>query len=207
MTSRNAMHKLSIFNAWLDAQPAQHRVVVAGNHDQILESVGAEAAQRLLPNAIYLCNSGVELEGLRLWGTPISDGRSPNRAFQSAAARAAAAAAAASLPPGSVDLLITHGFEADLARAVAPRSAHVYGHLHCSHGVRPGGRGSERWLEVCGPVMSARLLPYQHPIVLDVPRPVRDAPSSLPGHGAAARRGSRVAMAGAAAAPAQIIYM
>jgi Icc-related predicted phosphoesterase len=54
------------FKAWLDRVPATDVVLVAGNHDQSIEAWG-------LPHGLrchYLEDAGVELAGLKLWGTP-----------------------------------------------------------------------------------------------------------------------------------------
>jgi len=58
------------FNQWLGRQPHSHKIVIAGNHDSMFES-SPGVARALLTNAIYLENSGVELEGLRFWGSPV----------------------------------------------------------------------------------------------------------------------------------------
>jgi Icc-related predicted phosphoesterase len=54
------------FREWLDRVPADEVVLVAGNHDQSIEAWG-------LPDGLrchYLQDDGVELCGLRFWGTP-----------------------------------------------------------------------------------------------------------------------------------------
>ena len=54
------------FRDWLERVPAEHVVLVAGNHDQSIEANG-------LPDGLrchYLEDSGVELFGLQIWGTP-----------------------------------------------------------------------------------------------------------------------------------------
>lgn len=43
------------------------QLVIGGNHDKLL--VGGRGA-RMLQNATYLENSGLIVEGLRIWGTP-----------------------------------------------------------------------------------------------------------------------------------------
>jgi len=55
------------FNPWLDAVPARHKVFIAGNHDIIFEKW-----KKSLPkfNAHYLENSSVEIEGLKIYGSP-----------------------------------------------------------------------------------------------------------------------------------------
>jgi Icc-related predicted phosphoesterase len=56
------------FRRWLRERPARKIVGVAGNHDLIFER-----APTLLPRDLpwtYLQDSGVEWEGLRIWGSP-----------------------------------------------------------------------------------------------------------------------------------------
>jgi Icc-related predicted phosphoesterase len=55
------------FKEWLDQVPAREVVAVAGNHDWIFER-----APHLVPNLRwrYLQDSGVELFGLKIYGTP-----------------------------------------------------------------------------------------------------------------------------------------
>lgn len=58
------------FNQWLGKQPHRYKVVIAGNHDWMFERHPI-AARELLGNATYLENSGTELAGLRIWGSPV----------------------------------------------------------------------------------------------------------------------------------------
>jgi Icc-related predicted phosphoesterase len=54
------------FKQWLERVPADEIVLVAGNHDQSIEAQG-------LPDGLrchYLQDAGLELFGLRIWGTP-----------------------------------------------------------------------------------------------------------------------------------------
>ncbi|XP_042873636.1 metallophosphoesterase MPPED2-like [Penaeus japonicus] len=63
------------FNMWLGTLPHKHKVVIAGNHDILLD---AEECGRTLPadptrfltNAIYLCDESVTLFGVKIYGTP-----------------------------------------------------------------------------------------------------------------------------------------
>jgi Icc-related predicted phosphoesterase len=54
------------FRAWLDEVPAEEIVLVAGNHDQSIEAWGVPDGLR----CHYLQDHGIELFGLKLWGTP-----------------------------------------------------------------------------------------------------------------------------------------
>lgn len=60
------------FNDWLGTQKQfAHRVVIAGNHDHC---VGEDPmfGYKQLTNAIYLQNSGIDLEGFYIWGSPMT---------------------------------------------------------------------------------------------------------------------------------------
>ena len=54
------------FKTWLGQAPAEEIVLIAGNHDQSIEAWGIPAGLR----CHYLQDEGIELFGLKLWGTP-----------------------------------------------------------------------------------------------------------------------------------------
>jgi Icc-related predicted phosphoesterase len=56
---------------WLGSLPHRYKIAIAGNHDMLFESSPAHAAS-LLRNAgvTYLQDSGVEIEGLLIYGSP-----------------------------------------------------------------------------------------------------------------------------------------
>lgn len=56
------------FEAWLRAQPAKWIIVIAGNHDIVTEH--ALAVMPSMP-CHYLLNSGVEIDGVKFWGSPM----------------------------------------------------------------------------------------------------------------------------------------
>ena len=56
------------FINWLCDLPYKHKVFIAGNHDLCLR--GAEGIEGLSDDVHYLCNSGVEIDGLKFWGIP-----------------------------------------------------------------------------------------------------------------------------------------
>ncbi len=77
------------FFEWLKKQPYQKKVVIPGNHDGFFESgfpksqKEAEALKEVQhflvdqkemtnPDFEYLCDSGTEFEGLKIWGSPWS---------------------------------------------------------------------------------------------------------------------------------------
>lgn len=175
MSTPKATHELQSLNKWFGAQPARHKVIIGGNHDRVLELLGVQKVQELFTNATYLCNSSVELMGLRVFGTPLSNGSSGNSAFQSSeflqATNDCAQALADSASP--VDILVTHGTCGTVAEVVQPRLLHIHGHIHGLHGVRRRGsrRSGRSWYQAAAPIMDRHYCPSQLPILLDISRP------------------------------------
>ncbi|HMQ30512.1 MAG TPA: metallophosphoesterase [Chloroflexaceae bacterium] len=56
-------------NAWLGELPHHHKIIVVGNHDWCFEE-DAEACVALLPNAVYLQDAAVAVEGITFYGSP-----------------------------------------------------------------------------------------------------------------------------------------
>lgn len=56
------------FKAWLLRQDYRKKVVVAGNHDNYL--LNPCKSLWVMPNLDYLCDSGTEFEGVKIWGSP-----------------------------------------------------------------------------------------------------------------------------------------
>ena len=147
-TRRGSERDILDFDAWLAEQPHAHKLVVAGNHDFLFERA-PERAEALLRSALYLRDSGVELEGVRFWGSPWQP-EFHRWAFN--LERGAALAAVWARIPDDTDVLITHGPPRDrldttargeavgcddlLERVRALRPAlHVFGHIHEAAGV------------------------------------------------------------------------
>jgi predicted phosphodiesterase len=64
-----SFQELFEFNAWLGTLPHRHKVVIAGNHDSCFER-HKEMAIKELFHAHYLEDSGIEIEGIKIWGSP-----------------------------------------------------------------------------------------------------------------------------------------
>lgn len=126
------------FLNWLCDLPYAHKIFICGNHDDCLYGANIDG---LDPNVHYLCNSGVEIDGVRFYGVPmfmgdcITDRQAKN----------------ISEIPSDTDVLITHspaygildfdddinyGDEQILSKVieVKPR-AHLFGHIHSQHGI------------------------------------------------------------------------
>lgn len=79
MTDGMRFQEIKVFNDWagdlLHEGTVQHAVLVAGNHDLLLDPAfagkyGLPVQTELLSNWCYLNNSGVELCGLKIYGYP-----------------------------------------------------------------------------------------------------------------------------------------
>lgn len=127
------------FMNWFCDLPYRHKIFISGNHDACLYGVNIDG---LDGNIHYLCNSGIEIEGVSIYGVPmfmedcITDRQSHNY----------------SQIPDNIDVLITHsppfgildyddgfhyGSEELLSRlsAIHKLKAHLFGHIHAQHGV------------------------------------------------------------------------
>ncbi|HEV3440701.1 MAG TPA: metallophosphatase domain-containing protein [Gemmata sp.] len=143
ITRHGSLDDVESFNRWLGTLPHRHKVVICGNHDFCFQNQPTEARARIT-NAIYLEDSGCEIEGLTFYGSPWQPWFG-GWAFN--LARGEALAAKWAYIPVGVDVLITHGppegildktMRGDfvgcrdlLSRVleVKPR-LHVFGHIH-----------------------------------------------------------------------------
>ena len=171
----SAIAQLHSFNEWLGTQSASHRIVIGGNHDKVLEDIGLEQVQVILSNATYLCNTSVRVDGLNIWGTPLSNGASGNRAFQSSEfLQHTLDTIKKNKELGNkVDILITHGPCRSIGETVKPRIMHIFGHAHALHGISRARNksGTREWYTVAAPIMDTSYSPLQLPIVVDISRP------------------------------------
>ena len=147
MSSGWDRYEIEDFNAWLGEQPQRFRVVIAGNHDWLFEK--SPTTRNLITNAVYLQDSGVEIDGVRFWGSPAQP-EFCNWAFNYK--RGEEIDKIWQMIPDNTDVLITHGPPAgfrDWAKAgheslgcrnlrshvkrVKPK-LHVFGHIHGGYG-------------------------------------------------------------------------
>lgn len=72
MSSMGYEHELYAFLKWFSKQKYEHKVFIAGNHDWIFERNPVRAQEILsdFPDVIYLQDSSVEIEGLKIYGSP-----------------------------------------------------------------------------------------------------------------------------------------
>lgn len=138
------------FLHWFSALPHKHKIFIAGNHDFFFENKREDYIRTVIPdNVIYLNDSGCEINGIRIWGSPISP-EFMNWAFNRK--RGTEIQQHWNKIPENTDILITHGPPAgildtttnfqktgceDLLNTVLKiRPAfHIFGHIHEAHGI------------------------------------------------------------------------
>lgn len=189
-TGQGLSTEVESFLAWFATQPHRHKILVAGNHDWLFQRHPGMAAQLLAvhPGITYLEDSGVEIEGVKFWGSPWQPWFCDwafNLPRQGDALREVW-----NKVPVDTAVLITHGppfgvldqihdgphlgceeLKVRLA-AVLPR-VHVFGHIHHSYGV--GRSKATVYVNACSCDEDYR--PTHRPIVLDL------RPASIKIHG------------------------
>ncbi|MEM7233839.1 MAG: metallophosphatase domain-containing protein [Planctomycetota bacterium] len=165
------------FAEWITLQPAIHKVVVAGNHDFLLE-FERERVLSYLEGVTYLEDAGIEIDGYTIWGAPwqptffgvfnLSRGDEIRRKWD--------------LIPEETDVLLTHGPPhgigdltvagvhagcEELTRAVVrvrPR-VHIFGHIHEGYGAVEHSGTQFINASICNAAMKPENAPI--PFVLD----------------------------------------
>lgn len=73
MTSVGKEHEVRNFMKWFSALDQYiYKVFIAGNHDWLFETSRVYAKELIPKNIIYLEDSGIEIEGLYFYGTPVN---------------------------------------------------------------------------------------------------------------------------------------
>lgn len=106
-TGRGSLSEMKSFFSWLERQPSKWKIYIAGNHDFLPEKDPSLFRMLLAehPQVIYLENSEVTVEGIRIYGSPITP-RFYDWAFN--ADSPLLRKAWGSIPSG-IDILVTHG--------------------------------------------------------------------------------------------------
>ncbi len=71
-TSTGTPDEVDRFLGWFAAQPHPHKILIAGNHDWLYQRDPEKVALLLAKHQgiTYLLDSGVEIEGVKFWGSP-----------------------------------------------------------------------------------------------------------------------------------------
>jgi Icc-related predicted phosphoesterase len=108
VSGRGTEREIRVFLEWFSSQPYMHKILIAGNHDFFFEVAKPEEVQALLaeyPGITYLNDSGVTIEGIKFWGSPVTP-FFHNWAFNRYANEIGPHW---DLIPEGIDVLITHG--------------------------------------------------------------------------------------------------
>ena len=137
------------FLKWFAQQPYNYKIFIAGNHDFFLQECKPSKLKRLIPeNIIYLQNSGIQINGINIWGSPVipyflgmafnaRSGKPLKKVWDKI--------------PTNTDILITHGppegildngFGCNQLMEQVNKTQpliHVFGHIHQQHGTQQLG--------------------------------------------------------------------
>lgn len=105
-TNRGTLPEVTTFLEWFSAQTQyKHRIFIAGNHEKIAEKDPSLFVSLVPDNCVYACNSVVNLDGLKFWGTPVT-AQFCNWAFNRTTSELIKLF---SYIPEDTDVLLTHG--------------------------------------------------------------------------------------------------
>lgn len=177
-TFEGSLPEMTDFLKWLAGLRHPRKVLIAGNHDWLFQK-DAALARSIVPSGItYLEDSGVEIEGLKIYGSPWQP-EFLDWAFN--LPRGPRLREKWNKIPGGIDILVTHAPPAgildqtphgehvgcaDLRRVVErvkPR-LHVFGHIHHGHGVKDVGPTRFVNASICDEACA----PANRPVVVDL---------------------------------------
>jgi Icc-related predicted phosphoesterase len=154
VSSSGSEHSVVDFMNWFSDLDYEFKIFIAGNHDFYFERESTSYLKKMIPaNLIYLNDSGVTINGINIWGSPITPwfydwafnrerGVEINKHWK--------------LIPKNTDVLVTHGPPAgildqvnadrgvgceDLLKrinSIKPK-VHVFGHIHEAYGSEVSG--------------------------------------------------------------------
>lgn len=104
-TSMGREHEIRDFMKWYSLLPYTYKLIIAGNHDWLFQTNRLMAMEKVPKNVTYLEDSGVEIEGIKFWGSPVQPPFN-NWAFNRPESKLAEHWKAI---PDNTDVLITHG--------------------------------------------------------------------------------------------------
>ena len=136
-------HEALDFLNWFCDLPYKHKIFICGNHDCCLYGANVDG---LDGNVHYLCNSGIEIDGVRFYGVPmfmedcISSRQAQNYAMipkdTDVLISHSPAYGILDLDDSIDDKLIHFGSEELLERLLTVNPlVHLFGHVHLQHGL------------------------------------------------------------------------
>jgi len=167
LTARDSENEYLLFGEWILKQNYRCKIITCGNHDSLIEKKHKYSHvcddlrlpqmfinPFMLSGAEYLCDSGTEFNGLKIWGSPWTltfEGINPKCKAFTVETEQELADKWASIPD-DIDILITHSPPFDILdelieegkhagstalghvlMRVRPK-LHVFGHIHEAYG-------------------------------------------------------------------------
>ena len=179
VSSRGLKTEIERFLDWFSNLDYAYKIFIAGNHDFFFENAPQSEIQALIPeNLIYLNDSGVEIEGIKIWGSPIQPWFY-DWAFNRQ--RGPAIQKHWDLIPEDSDIVITHGPVFGIhdrivsgtlvgcedllpvIQRIAPK-VHLCGHIHEAYGTVQVGET----LYINASILDLRYTIAHDPVVFDV---------------------------------------
>ncbi|HEY3987924.1 MAG TPA: metallophosphatase domain-containing protein [Acidobacteriaceae bacterium] len=161
---------MDAFNDWIGEQPARFKVVTCGNHEYPVQA-DPEGWRRRLSNATLLLNESVTIEGIKIFGSPIT----PLYGGAFGMSNEADREKLYSTIPADTDILMTHGapqgvLDADQGCAALRRTVlrikprlHCFGHVHSAYGTL----STKTTLFVNAAIVDEDFAPTRKPVLLD----------------------------------------
>jgi Icc-related predicted phosphoesterase len=107
LTMKGDKSEVTDFLFWFHQLHYKYKIFIAGNHDFYFEKNSAEEIKKMIPEGVfYLNDSGIEIEGIHIWGSPVTPWFY-NWAFNRH--RGDAIKKHWDMVPPGTDLLVTHG--------------------------------------------------------------------------------------------------
>ena len=154
LASWGTITELEACNKWLGTLDYKHKIIVAGNHDQEIRDIDGHI---LFSNATYLQDELIEVEGLKIYGSPANEMNELRLNFDWAFCDPDYLRQVRKDIPEGLDILLTHGpcygildqlwwnhqsaGSRDLLDAVLEKKPkyHVFGHIHEAAGMLKQG--------------------------------------------------------------------
>ena len=151
-TSVGHSHEIVEFMKWYGSlNQYKYKLIIAGNHDWLFETNRLIAIEKVPENVSYLEDSGIEIEGIKFWGTPVQPPFN-NWAFNRPEEKLMQHWQAI---PTETDVLITHcpphtifdwsiydkihtgspGLYFEVLERIKPK-LHCFGHIHSGYGIK-----------------------------------------------------------------------
>jgi Icc-related predicted phosphoesterase len=150
-TSIGQSHEIVNFMQWFSKLQYKYKIIIAGNHDWLFETHRLLALEKVPENVTYLEDNGVEIEGIKFWGTPVQLPFN-NWAFNKPEEKLIPHWQAI---PDDTDVLITHqppysifdwsvydlkhtgspSLYKEVVERIKPK-VHCFGHIHSGYGIK-----------------------------------------------------------------------